>query len=79
MGRSEIDLSAHGEQSLCAADHRGACVSIILRPDQLSLKFDINAAWNSGARTVMAVLPTGGGKSIVVSDLINDHNMLGAQ
>ena len=48
---------------------------IVLRPDQAALKSDIYDAWNSGAQNVLAVLPTGGGKSIVTTDIILDgHN-----
>lgn len=52
---------------------------IQLRPDQWQLKTDIYAAWNSGARHVLGVLPTGGGKSICVSDIVNDKNQIGSQ
>lgn len=45
---------------------------IILRPDQQQLKNDIYTSWNSGRRNVLAVLPTGGGKSICVSDIVLD-------
>ncbi|RUW55634.1 DEAD/DEAH box helicase [Mesorhizobium sp. M1A.F.Ca.ET.072.01.1.1] len=54
-------------------------MTIQLRPDQWQLKTDVYGAWNSGANTVLAVLPTGGGKSVVMSDIINDQNQLGAQ
>ncbi len=45
---------------------------IILHPHQQKLKGDIYNSWNSGARNVCAVLPTGGGKSVVMSDIVND-------
>jgi len=51
---------------------------IILRPDQAKLKGDIYSAWNAGARTVCAVMPTGGGKSVVLSDIINDQAAVNA-
>lgn len=54
-------------------------MTIVLRPDQFKLKSDVNSAWNNGANTVLAVLPTGGGKSVVMSDLINEKHQLGAQ
>lgn len=48
---------------------------IVLRPDQAQLKAGIYREWEHGARNVLAVLPTGGGKSIVASDIILDgHN-----
>jgi len=47
---------------------------MILRPDQLDLKQKIYNAWNGGARTVMAVHPTGGGKTVVTSDVFKDFN-----
>lgn len=52
---------------------------IVLRPDQLQLKSGIYAGWARGDTNMLAVLPTGGGKSIVVSDIVNDQNMLGAR
>lgn len=43
---------------------------ITLRPDQADLQSRIFAGWQSGKRNGMAVLPTGGGKSIIVSDTV---------
>jgi len=54
-------------------------MTIILRPDQQQLKQGVVSAWQSGARNVCAVLPTGGGKSIVLSDLILDGHKAGAR
>jgi len=54
-------------------------MTIILRPDQQKLKSDIYDAWRSGARNVCAVMPTGGGKSVVLSDIINDNAAQNAQ
>ena len=51
---------------------------IQLRPDQLELKAGIYNGWNSGDKNVLAVLPTGGGKSVIMSDIINDHHAMGA-
>lgn len=51
---------------------------IILRPDQQALKLAIYDGWNNGARKVLAVLPTGGGKSVVVSDIALDKHALGS-
>ena len=39
-----------------------------LRPYQAENKVEIHQAWADGARNVLYVLPTGGGKSVVVSD-----------
>lgn len=52
---------------------------IILRPDQQQLKGGILSGWNNGKRNMLAVLPTGGGKSVVVADIVNDSNALGAK
>lgn len=41
---------------------------IQLRPDQSELQADVFAAWRRGDRNALAVLPTGGGKSVIVSD-----------
>lgn len=51
---------------------------IVLRPDQLELKRGIYGGWNNGAKRVLAVLPTGGGKSVIVSDIVEEKNRLGA-
>ena len=53
-------------------------MTIILRPDQFELKSGIYNSWNRGNRNVLAVLPTGGGKSIVVSDIVLDRHNMGA-
>lgn len=45
----------------------------ILRPYQAEIKNDIYAAWNAGAANVLAVLPTGAGKTVTFSDIIHDH------
>ena len=54
-------------------------MTIVLRPDQQQLKQGIYDGWNSGRRNMLGVLPTGGGKSVIVSDIVSDKNMLGAQ
>lgn len=41
---------------------------------QQRLKADIYREWGAGNRVVMPVLPTGGGKTVVVSSVIYDHN-----
>ena len=43
---------------------------MILRPYQGDLKTDILAKWAAGFRNVLAVLPTGGGKTVVFADII---------
>lgn len=45
----------------------------ILRPYQSDIKNEIYAAWNAGAINVLAVLPTGAGKTVTFSDIIHDH------
>lgn len=50
-----------------------------LRPYQQQLKQGIYNGWNSGRRNMLAVLPTGGGKTHVVADITYDKNSLGAQ
>jgi DNA repair protein RadD len=51
---------------------------IVLRPDQAELKAGIYRHWNEGDRNVLAVLPTGGGKSVIVSDIVLDRHHMGA-
>ncbi len=50
---------------------------ITLRPDQEKLKLDTYSAWNAGARNICMVLPTGGGKSVVLSDIVADKLRMG--
>ncbi len=45
---------------------------ILLRNDQKILKSDIIKDWNSGAQNVLGVLSTGGGKSVIASDIVLD-------
>lgn len=45
---------------------------IILRPDQQALKSGVYQHWTTGARNVLAVAPTGSGKSVVMSDIAHD-------
>lgn len=51
---------------------------ITLRPDQAELKAGVYNDWQHGARNVLAVLPTGGGKSVIVSDIALDKHNQGA-
>lgn len=44
-----------------------------LRPYQLELKTAVLADWAEGVNTVLAVLPTGAGKTVFFSDIINDE------
>lgn len=46
---------------------------MILRSYQTKLVCDIYQAWSQGAVNVLGVLPTGGGKTVVFSDIINAH------
>jgi DNA repair protein RadD len=48
---------------------------ITLRPDQADLKRRIYEAWQNGARNVLAIAPTGSGKTVLSTDIILDgHN-----
>lgn len=49
-----------------------------LRPDQLQLKAETYTHWQAGVCNVLLVQPTGGGKSVVVSDIARDIDALGA-
>lgn len=44
-----------------------------LRPYQIGDEQAINDAWLAGAKNVLYVLPTGGGKTVVVSNIIKKH------
>lgn len=52
---------------------------IKLRQDQQDLKNAIYSDWNNGVKNVLGVLSTGGGKSIIVSDIILDGAKLNMQ
>jgi len=45
-----------------------------LRPYQSKLKSDVYEAWDSGVKNVLAVSPTGSGKTVLFSDVIKEHN-----
>lgn len=44
-----------------------------LRPYQLELERDVEAAWATGARNVLMRLDTGGGKTVIISRLTEKH------
>ena len=44
-----------------------------LRPYQDTVYNEVNAAWSAGYVNVMAVLPTGAGKTVLGAKFINDH------
>lgn len=46
---------------------------IKLRDYQQEVKDGVYEAWDSGLRNVLAVLPTGAGKTVLFSDIIRDH------
>jgi superfamily II DNA or RNA helicase len=47
--------------------------SVQLRPFQAALKSDVYAAWQAGARNVLAVAPTGSGKTVLFSDILHEY------
>lgn len=59
--------------SLPALTPMAASLRPVLRPYQAKLKADVYAAWNAGARVVMAVAPTGAGKTVLFSDVMQEH------
>jgi DNA repair protein RadD len=44
-----------------------------LRPYQLEAKQNIYKEWSAGASNVLYVLPTGGGKTVTMSDIVHEH------
>ena len=44
-----------------------------LRGYQAAMVEEVQAAWNAGARNVGAVLPTGGGKTVVFGHVLHEH------
>lgn len=49
---------------------------ITLRDDQAALKSGIYEGWNAGKKNMLGILPTGGGKSIVASDIVVDFDAM---
>lgn len=49
-------------------------VRAILRPYQQAVKNKVLALWGQGFKNVLAVLPTGAGKTVTFSDILHDHN-----
>lgn len=45
----------------------------MLRPYQANTKADIYREWDAGKSNVLAVLPTGAGKTVTFSDIIREH------
>jgi len=64
---------------LCVIDSAGNSkdtrrpMSIALRPYQSQLVAEIAQAWAEGARNVLAVSPTGSGKTVLLSALLQQH------
>ena len=54
-------------------------MTITLRPDQFALKIGVYSGWETGKKNMLAVLPTGGGKSVVMSDIILDKSNIGCR
>ena len=50
-----------------------AVARITLRPYQQKLRDDVESAWAMGAQNVLAVLPTGGGKTALFSTIMADE------
>ncbi len=48
-------------------------MTLILRDYQHDLKHGIYSAWQAGARNVLGVLPCGGGKTAIFSNIIAEH------
>lgn len=44
-----------------------------LRPYQLALKADVFSAWNQGAKNVLMRLDTGGGKTVILADIVRER------
>jgi len=44
-----------------------------LRPYQLEAKQNIYKEWDTGIQNVLYVLPTGGGKTVTMSDIVHEH------
>lgn len=49
-------------------------MTVALRPFQADIERRVHAAWGAGAQNVLAVLPTGGGKTVLFSKIKADHS-----
>lgn len=47
---------------------------VVLRPYQQKLKDDIYRSWQTGNRNIVMRLDTGGGKTAIFANIINEHN-----
>lgn len=54
-------------------------MTVVLRPYQQEMKQNIYASWDAGNMNVLAVLPTGGGKTQIFSDITYDGVRQGLQ
>lgn len=52
---------------------------IVLRPDQLEVKNAVYTGWQEGAQVCAAICPTGSGKSVIVTDINVDLEVMGAR
>lgn len=48
-------------------------MQIVLYPDQLFAKMRVYGAWAAGARSVLMVMPTGSGKTVVFTDIVQEN------
>ena len=48
-------------------------MTVTLRPFQAQAKREIYAAWSAGMRNVLAVAPTGSGKTVLFSDILHEY------
>lgn len=53
---------------------RNVVQSVSLRPYQQKLFDDIHVEWNAGKLNVLGVMPTGAGKTAVLSSIVQNHN-----
>jgi superfamily II DNA or RNA helicase len=49
-------------------------MSIALRPYQSKIIAEVRDCWNSGARNVLAVAPTGAGKTVLFGEILRTHD-----
>lgn len=51
----------------------GRAVTVVLRPFQVTCRDQVYSAWSEGARNVLMVIPTGGGKTVVFSEIMANY------
>lgn len=67
-------MTSHGVNFYDDAVNVISGATVILRPYQTKLRWDVHQAWNQGAQNVAMRLDTGGGKSVILGTEVSEHS-----